>query len=67
MPRKTRFDRKQRRREIECDREDLMVKTPRVLSDRAKDVFAAAVYEVAAHPGKYKDVAEEKEDQEDLI
>ena len=67
MPRKTRFERKQRRTEIECDRDDIMVKTPRVLSDRAKDIFAAAMYEVASHPGKYKNVAEENEDQEDLI
>jgi len=45
-----------------------MVQTPRVLSDRAMDTLAAAVYEVAAHPGDYGDIAEKKPiPAEDLI
>ncbi len=45
-----------------------MVQTPRVLSDRAMDTLAAAVYEVAAHPSRYKGIAEEKPvPTEDLI
>lgn len=63
MPRKTRLDSKPRRRRNErgavvCEMEQEEVANPRFLSEKTEQIVAAAIFEVAANPEKYKHLQE---------